>query len=296
MPMVIKPTAGEKTFTVFVYIFLAFLGIVSLMPFLHVVARSLSAEFPILRGEVFFWPILPTFDAYEEMFKLKSLIQSFWNTVFIAVVGTVVQMAMTVLTAYPLSRKRLPYRSFFTIVVVFTMLFPPGIIPFYLTVRTLGLIDSYWSLIIPYGITTFNMIIVKNFFQSIPESLEDAALIDGANEIQILYRIFIPLSTPVLATITLFYMVGNWNVFLPAVFFINDANKWPIQVTLRGMLFQDLIQSMIGTSTNEELQRQAGAEGVKAATVMVSIIPILAVYPFIQRYFVKGIMLGSIKE
>ncbi|MGQ9630639.1 MAG: carbohydrate ABC transporter permease [bacterium] len=293
--MAIRMSAGERVFVGSIYVALGIFAFLSLFPFVHVVARSLSAEFPITRGEVTIWPVNFTLGAYERVFKLQSLLISFKNTVFIATVGTAIQMFMSVCIAYPLSRKRLPLRTFFTIFVVFTMLFPVGIIPFYILIRRVGLINTLWAVIIPYGITTFNMIIIKNFFQSIPDELEEAALIDGATDIQILFRIFIPLSTPVLATITLFYMVQNWNVFLPAVFFINDAQKWPIQVTLRGMLFADLISTMVGSSAGEDLSKMAGTEGLKAATIVVSIIPVLVVYPFIQRYFVKGIMLGSIK-
>ncbi len=205
-------------------------------------------------------------------------------------------MFLSICVAYPLSRKRLPYRSFFTIFVIFTMLFPVGIIPFYLLVRSMKLINTLWSLIILFGITTFNMIIIKNFFQSIPDELEEATLMDGANDLQILFAVFVPLSIPVIATITLFYMVQNWNVFIWAVFFINDAAKWPIQVTLRGMLFDDLLSRMVGSVPGEEeLAKRVGFEGIKAATSIASIIPVLVAYPFIQRFFVKGIMLGSIK-
>ena len=287
---------GERVFVVAIYLGLGLIGFVSIFPFLHVLARSLSAELAITRGEVVLWPINFTAEAYERVFKLKSLLISFQNTIFIATVGTVIQMFLSICIAYPLSRRRLPLRSFFIVFVVFTMLFPVGIIPFYILIRSVRLINTLWALIIPYGITTFNMIIIKNFFQSIPVELEEATVIDGANDLQILFSVFVPLSIPVLATITLFYMVQNWNVFLPAVFFINDASKWPIQVTLRGMLFADLLSRMVGSQPGEEqLAKRIGFEGMKAATTIVVIIPILIAYPFIQRYFVKGIMLGSIK-
>ena len=287
---------GEKVFIAFVTAGLVLIGFVSIFPFLHVIARSLSGESAITRGEVVLWPINFTVEAYERVFKLRSLIISFGNTIFIATVGTTIQMVLSICVAYPLSRKRLPFRSFFTIFVVFTMLFPVGIIPFYLLVRSMRLLNTLWSLIIPFGITTFNMIIVKNFFQSIPDELEEATLMDGANDLQILFSVFIPLSVPVIATITLFYMVQNWNVFIWAVFFINDGNKWPIQVTLQGMLFADLLSGMVGSAPAEdELARRIGFEGMKAATTIATVIPVLIAYPFIQRFFVKGIMLGSIK-
>ncbi len=288
-------STGERVFKWIVAGLLGMFALISVFPFLHVIARSLSAENPITRGEVSLLPINFTIESYRRVFKLKSLLISFRNTIFIATVGTAIQLFMSVCIAFPLSRKRLPFRSAITIFVVFTILFPPVIIPFYLLVRSLRLIDTLWALIIPYGITTFFMIIIKNFFQSIPVELEEATLMDGANDIQILVKVFLPLSRAVLATIGLFYMVNNWNVFMPAIYFINDAAKWPIQVTLRGMLFGDLVAGMVGSSLEEDAARRIGTEGLKAATSIVSIIPILIAYPFIQRYFVAGIMIGSVK-
>jgi putative aldouronate transport system permease protein len=201
---------------------------------------------------------------------------------------------MSFMIAYPLSRKRLPLRTVFTLVAVFTMLFPVGIIPFYLLVKKLGLINSLWALIWPYAITTFNMIIIKNYFQNIPDSLEESAFIDGAGELTILFRIFIPLSKPVIAAIGLFYLIFNWNIFMPAVFFLTNPNKYTIQVVLRDILTQHMLEDQLPFEQSA-LMTEAGPEGIQAAVTIVAMIPILAVYPFIQKYFTRGIMIGSIK-
>jgi len=290
-----RSNIGDKSLSLLISVLLGLFGLFCIFPFLHVIARSFSAENPIVRGEVVLLPINFTLDAYKRVFQMSSLMRSFMNTIFVASIGTAIQVFMSVCIAYPLSRKQLQFRSGFTLFVVFTMLFPVGIIPFYILIRNLHLIDTLWALIIPYGITTFNMIIIKNFFQNVPVELEEATLIDGANDLQILFMVFIPVSKAVLATVSLFYVVQNWNVFMPAVYFINDGAKFPIQVTLRGMLFGDLISGMLGSALEESSANRIGAEGIKAATSIVSIIPILIIYPFIQRYFTKGIMLGSVK-
>jgi putative aldouronate transport system permease protein len=201
---------------------------------------------------------------------------------------------MSFMIAYPLSRKRLPLRSLFTLIAVFTMLFPVGIIPFYILIKKLGLMNSLWALIVPYAIITFNMIIIKNYFQNIPDSLEESAFIDGAGELTILFRIFIPLSKPVIAAIGLFYIIWNWNIFMPAVFFLTSPKKYTIQVVLRDILTQHMLEDQLPFE-QAALMTEAGPEGIQAAITIVAMIPIMAIYPFIQKYFNSGIMIGSIK-
>ena len=202
-------------------------------------------------------------------------------------------MLLTTLCAYPLSRPNLPGRNLLMGFVIFQMIFPPGLVPFYLTVRDIGLIDSWWALILPYGINTFNMIVLKSYFQSLPPELEESALIDGANDLQVLWHIILPLSMPVLMTITLFYTVANWNLFFPAIIFITDGNKQPLQVLLRNLIWS--MQLATQTASAEDADRLAGIEALKSASVLISAIPMLIAYPFFQRYFVRGIMLGAIK-
>jgi putative aldouronate transport system permease protein len=203
-------------------------------------------------------------------------------------------MAMTLLAAYPLSRRRLPGRGILLVLVIVQMIFPPGLIPFYLTVRSLGLLDTYWAVILPYAINTFNLIVLITYFRTLPAEMEEAAVIDGANDLQVFWHIIIPLSIPVIMTLLLFYVVEDWNMFLPAIFFINDGSKQPIQVVLRDLIWSLQLQSQ--TASPDQFARMAGVEALKAASVLIAAIPMLIFYPFIQRYFVRGIMLGAVKS
>ena len=285
---------SEKIFVVFVYIFLFVFAAICVFPFLNVFARSFSPEFYIQQGQVWLWPVKFTINTYVKIFQARGIVSGFKNSFFVAVVGTTVNLFMSFMIAYPLSRKRLPLRTVFTLVAVFTMLFPVGIIPMYLLVKKLGLINSLWALIWPYAITTFNMIIIKNYFQTIPDSLEESAFIDGAGELTILFRIFVPLSKPVIAAIGLFYLIFNWNIFMPAVFFLTSPRKYTIQVVLRDILTQHMLEDTLPFEQST-MMTQAGPQGIQAAITIVAMIPILAIYPFIQKYFTSGIMIGSIK-
>jgi len=285
---------SEKIFVVFVYIFLFVFAAICIFPFLNVFARSFSPEFYIQQGQVWLWPVKLTINTYVKIFQARGIVSGFKNSFFVAVVGTTINLFMSFMIAYPLSRKRLPLRTVFTLVAVFTMLFPVGIIPFYLLVKKLGMINSLWALIWPYAITTFNMIIIKNYFQTIPDSLEESAFIDGAGELTILFRIFVPLSKPVIAAIGLFYLIFNWNIFMPAVFFLTHPSKYTIQVVLRDILTQHMLEDQLPFEQSA-MMSQAGPQGIQAAITIVAMIPILAIYPFIQKYFSSGIMIGSIK-
>ncbi len=287
-----KPS--EKIFVVFVYVFLFVFAAICVFPFLNVFARSFSPEFYIQQGQVWLWPVKVTLNTFVKIFQARGIVSGFKNSFFVAVVGTTVNLFMSFMIAYPLSRKRLPLRTVFTLVAVFTMLFPVGIIPFYLLVKKLGLINSLWALIWPYAITTFNMIIIKNYFQTIPDSLEESAFIDGAGELTILFRIFVPLSKPVIAAIGLFYLIFNWNIFMPAVFFLTHPSKYTIQVVLRDILTQHMLEDQLPFEQSA-MMTQAGPQGIQAAITIVAMIPILVIYPFIQKYFTSGIMIGSIK-
>jgi putative aldouronate transport system permease protein len=213
------------------------------------------------------------------------------NTIFITVVGTAISMVLTTLGSYVLSKKYLPGRKTITLFVVFTMLFGGGLIPFYMTVRSLGMIDTIWALIFPSAISSYNMIIMRNFLMTIPASIEESAQIDGARHFRILLRIYLPLSLPVMATITLFYAVGYWNAVFNAIIFLNKQDNQPVQVILREVLIQarsDLLQF-------EDFRLNAPVETVKMALIVVTVAPIIMIYPFLQKYFVKGVLVGSIK-
>ncbi len=286
-------TFRDRMDSVLIYAGLTLFAFIAILPFLHTIARSFSAEAPITRAEVYIWPVNPTLDAYKRLITGGPFWRAYWNSFIITSVGTATQMLMTLLCAYPLSRPKLPGRSFLMFLVIFQMIFPPGLIPFYLTVRELGLMNTYWSVILPYAINTFNMIVLLSYFRTIPPEMEEAAVIDGANDMQVLWRVILPLSTPVIMTLTLFYIVENWNMFMPAIFFINDGKMQPLQVILRDLIWSLQLQTQ--TASADQFERMAGLEALKAASVLIAAFPMLVVYPFIQRYFIKGIMLGAIK-
>jgi putative aldouronate transport system permease protein len=292
--MVKSRTWRDHFETVLIYAGLTIFALIAILPFLNTIARSFSAEAPITRGEVYLWPVNPTLDAYRRLLVGGVFWRAYGNSFLITTVGTAVQMLMTLLAAYPLSRRRLPGRGILMLLVIVQMIFPPGLIPFYLTVRSLGLLDTYWAVILPYAINTFNLIVLITYFRSLPAEMEEAALIDGANDLQVLWHVMIPLCTPVIMTLMLFYVVEDWNMFLPAIFFINDGSKQPVQVILRDLIWSLQLQSQ--TASADQFQRMAGVEALKAASVLVAAIPMLLFYPFIQRYFIRGIMLGAVKS
>lgn len=279
--------------TSLIYAGLTVFALIALAPFVHTVARSLSAEAPIIRGEVYIWPVNFTLDGYERLITGGTFWLAFRNSLYITIFGTLFQMVFTILCAYPLSRTYLPGRKFFMGLVVFQLIFPPGLVPLYLVVREVGLIDTWAALVVPYSLNTFNMIVLKSYLQEMPKELEESAVIDGANDLQVLMSVVLPLAMPVLMTLTLLYAVANWNLFLPAIFFLTDGNKQPLQVILRDMIWS--MQLATQTASAEDMQRLAGMEALKASSVILAALPMLIAYPFFQRYFVKGIMLGAIK-
>jgi putative aldouronate transport system permease protein len=283
----------ERFELLLIYASLGVFTFVVIFPFINTVARSFSAEGPISRNQVFFLPIQATADAYRRLMVNRGFWLSFQNSILITVVSTPIQMGLTALAAYPLSRPNLPGRGFLMTAIVIQMIFPPGLIPFYLNVRQLGLINSYWAVILPYGINTFNMIVLKSFFQTIPIELEEAAIMDGANPFQVLFRIMLPLAVPAMGTISLFYAVTSWNMFLPAVFFINDGSKMPLQVVLREMIWSTQLNDLGASPV--DFERLAGVESLKSACVIAASLPLVLAYLFLQKYFVKGITLGAVK-
>ncbi|MCK9252024.1 MAG: carbohydrate ABC transporter permease [Clostridiales bacterium] len=265
-------------------------------PFWHVIMYSISDSRAAMSGGLFFIPRDPTLLAYRMLFKTKLIFIVYRNTIIRTVVGTGLSVLLSSLTAYPLSLARFKGRSFFSLMIFFTMLFSGGMIPTYLVVKTLGLLDSLWALILPGAMSAYNMFILRNFFQSIPNSLEESALLDGANPLQVLFQIILPLSAPALAAIAMFYGVGNWNSYLDGVLYINDANKQILQVYLRTMLGTAGAKGVLGDiSGNLTDASSLTEETMKMVTITVSVIPVLIVYPFLQKYYTKGILIGSVK-
>jgi putative aldouronate transport system permease protein len=287
-----KSTRGEKLFYLFNYIVLSIIALTCLLPLIHVFALSLSGARAIASGEVGLWPVDLTLDTYSEVFKGTKIVQSFSNSVIITGVGVVLSMVTTILAAYPLSKQSFYARRFFTLAMVFTMLFNGGIIPTFLVVKGLGLIDSYGALWLPALVSTYNMLIMRTYFEGIPEELEEAARMDGCSEWRLLVQIVLPLSMPVLATLTLFYGVSYWNYFMSVLLYINSTDKYNMTVLVQQMVQN---QQLLNEIRSPEDSVQLVAEGVKAAAIVLMMIPMLVVYPFVQRFFVKGVMLGAVK-
>ena len=292
MSLRVRRTSGEVTFSVFNTVFLVLVAAVCLFPFVHVAARSVSSESAIVTGRVTVYPIEAHVRAYSTILGNVGMQQALRFTVLLTVVGTAVNLAITIMGAYPLSKRRLVGRRAIWIFIIVTMFFNGGLIPTYLVVRAVGLLNRIWALILPIAINTFYLIIMKTFFQSIPDSLEESAKIDGASDLQVLVRVVLPLSMPIIATLTLFYSVSHWNQFFLALIYINDTRKFTLQLKLRQMVIQDDIAQMLeGSAFAQSIPR----ESIKAAAVMYATIPILMVYPWLQKYFVRGVLVGSLK-
>jgi putative aldouronate transport system permease protein len=295
-----KVSPGERVFYWVNYVFLTAIALGCLYPFLYIIATSFSSSRAVSSGEVFLWPVEFNLEAYKQLLLDGQIFNSMKNTVLLTVVGTFLCMLSTVLTAYSLSKKRLRGRGFVMGLIVFTMMFGGGMIPNFLLIRSLGLMDSYWALWLSGLQSTYNMIVLRTFFQGIPESLEEAAMIDGAGDPYILFRIVLPLSGAALATITLFYAVGWWNAYFAPMMYISSTVKFPLMVKLKAMLdtAQMLtVQTQTGMGGEGSMMQQTmvAAETYKAATILISVLPIMCVYPFLQKYFVKGVMIGSVK-
>lgn len=264
------------------------------VPILHVIAVSLSSNSAILGSRVTLWPVEFTLQSYEAIWSDKSMTWSLAFTAGMTAIHTAIAMVLSVFTAYALSKKRLAGRRVLMTFMVFTMYFGGGLIPDYLLIRDLKMIDTVWALVLPGAISVFNMIILKSFFSNLPESFEESAVMDGANDLQILFRIVLPLSLPVLATISLFYAVSRWNGFMDALFYINSPALYPIQLKL----YQIVVNS---TALDVAVNEGAGGgsmslpESIKAAAVIFATIPILVIYPWLQKHFVKGALIGGIK-
>ena len=281
---------------VIIYTLLALLSFTIVFAFMHLLSISLSSNAVATKGGLIFVPREVTLDNYSRVFKNRYIWIGYKNTLFRTVVGTSVQLVFTALGAYVLSKKYFPHRSFWTLLIVFTMFFSGGLIPTFLLVKNLGLTNTYASMILPGLVSAYNLTIMRNFFQSLPEEIEESCMIDGAGRMRIFWQFILPLSTPILATVALWLAVGHWNAWFDVLIYISDTDKRTLQVVLRNIIITGTKELDLGTassSVNDE--PQVSSEGLKAASIYVATIPILCVYPFLQKYFVKGIMVGSLK-
>jgi len=289
----IKKTKGEIVFDVFNAALLLVLAFTTLYPFLYTLTMSLSTPVDSKLPGLHLYPAHPTLASFAKVLSQSGIDQAFANTVLRTVIGVALVLLFTALTAYPLSRKSFPHRSLIMKLYVFSMLFSGGLIPLYLLIRNLGMLNSMWSLVIPGAATAFNLIVMRNFFQSMPEEIIESAKIDGAGELRTFLSIVVPLSLPVLAVIALWAGVSHWNAWFDAMIYIQDLDKQVLQLFVRRTVIEE--QDVLASQTELMHATTFTRETLKAATIMVATLPILLVYPFIQRFFVKGIMLGSVK-
>ena len=284
-----------SAFDVFLIIFLAILGSIIAYPFIYTISISISDPSEVVRQKVLLFPHGFDLKAYEQVLRSPRIWIAYKNTVLYTIVGTVFRVILLVMTAYPLSRKKFTGRNIFMFIIAFTMLFSGGLIPTFLVVRGLGLVNTIWAMVLPGALTAYYVIITRTFFQNtIPASVEESAMLDGANDMQILWRIVVPVSTPIIVVMGLFIAVGIWNNFFQPLLYLNDKKLMPLTILLRDIVVR---------ATGDEFTRRPGmaildipTQSIQAATLIISMITIMAVYPFIQKYFVKGIMIGAIKE
>ena len=284
---------SSRAFDILNLVVMLGLAVVTVLPLLYVLAGSFAGEAEIASRPFFLWPQKFVTSTYDYIFGTTTFVRALLTTIAVTAVGTLVQVTLTLTMAYPLSKSRLPGRNLVLNLVIFTLVFTGGMIPTYLVVRDLHLIDSYWSLILPLAINPFYLIIVKTFFQALPEALEEAARVDGANDLQVFTRIVLPLSKPIIATFSLFYAVAIWNDYMSPLLYINDSHKWTLQVLVRQLTAPN-------ADSANALEALTGAgfpeQGLKFAVIVIATVPILLVYPFLQKHFAKGVLIGSVKE
>ncbi|WP_373232962.1 carbohydrate ABC transporter permease [Cohnella sp.] len=291
--MVQDKTLGSRIFDITNYLLLSLIGLITFLPFIHVIAGSFTTVTELAQKQFVIIPTVWSLDAYHYIFSTNTIFKALGVSISVTALGTLFSMFLTALMAYGLSRRDLDGRSGIMFMVVFTMLFSGGMIPTFLVVKEMGLIDSLSALIVPTAINAFNLIIMRNFFQNLPEGLEESAKIDGCTDWGILFRIVIPLSMPAIATISLFYAVTYWNTYMTAILYLNDSAKWPVQVILRQIVI--LASGLTADTSGMEDMVRPPEQTVKMAVIVVATLPILLVYPFLQKHFAKGALLGSIK-
>lgn len=289
-----KRTIHDISLDVIIYGTLLLITLATLLPFANVLSKSVSEEWAVISGKVGIFPVGFQLETMKFVITSNQFIRSFSVSLFITVVGTVLSLCITAITAYPLSKRHLPGIGIVMLLFIFTMLFNGGIIPNYMLIRNLGLLDSLWSLILPSIVSVFNLLVMKSYFEGLPESLEESARIDGARTFTILFRILLPLSGPVLATIALFYAVSYWNDFFNAMIYINSPSLKPLQLYLRDVVL-NASSATAGMEATQDDMMNLSPDNIRSATVIASTIPILLLYPYLQKYFIKGVLIGSVK-
>ncbi|MBA2941316.1 carbohydrate ABC transporter permease [Paenibacillus sp. CGMCC 1.16610] len=286
----------DRVYLFFVYLFLIICLVIVAYPLIYIVSSSFSSSSAVISGKVWLLPVEPTLRGYQAVFQNPQILKGYGNSLFYLVVGTLISVSLTITAAYPLSRKNFYGRNVITALFVFTMLFSGGLIPYYLTVKGLGMLDTRWAMIIPGAISVWQVILARTFFQtSIPSELTEAAHLDGCSDFKFLTRIVIPLSKPIIAVLVLMYAIGYWNSYFEALIFLKTANLYPLQLILRNILILNSIDPTMIKDVRELAERQGLKELLKYSLIVVASAPVLILYPFVQKHFVKGLLIGSLK-
>lgn len=292
----VDKSPSDRIFDAVNLLLLGLITVAVLYPLVFVLSASISDPSAVMNGRVWLWPVDITFVAYEKVLDNSDLLTGYKNTIIYTVVGTAVNLVLTICLAYPLSRPDFKGRNVVTAFIVFTMFFSGGLIPTYLLVRDLGIMNTMWALILPGAISVYNVVIMRTFFQtSIPFEVQEAASIDGSSNFSTLFRIVLPLSMPIIAVMVLFYAVSHWNAFFNALIYLSDPLKRPLQLVLREILIMGQMDSMVDMADDSLAKQLMEVEAIKYAVVIFANLPILMLYPFLQKYFVKGVMIGALK-
>ncbi|QKS59917.1 carbohydrate ABC transporter permease [Paenibacillus barcinonensis] len=284
---------GDRLFITCIYIVLSLVLVVVLYPLIYIVSSSLSSPSAVSSGKVWLWPVDLSLEGYKAVLRNEQVLTGYANSLFYTAVGTFISVALTIMIAYPLSKKTFVGRSTLMIFITFTMLFAGGLIPTYLVVKSLGLIDTRWALLIPNAIWVWQVIIARTFFQnSIPDELSEAADIDGCSDIRFIFSVILPLAKPIVAVLSLMYAVGQWNAYFDALIYLKSQSLYPLQLILRSIL---ILGSSGNMDASEMIKQQQMAELMKYSLIVMASLPVLIIYPFVQRYFVQGMLIGSVK-
>ncbi|KQX46797.1 carbohydrate ABC transporter permease [Paenibacillus sp. Root444D2] len=292
----IRESQGDRLFLLGIYMLLTVVLIVVLFPLIFIISSSFSSPQAVVSGKVWLFPVEFTLEGYKAVFRNPQIVSGYMNSLIYAVAGTAVNVALTVMLAYPLARKTFYGRNFIMVLLVITMMFDGGLIPFYLVVKNLHLLDSRWAMILPGAMAVFQVIVARTFFQTtIPDEIAEAAELDGCSDIRFITSIVLPLSKPILAVLTLMYAVGHWNAYFDALIFLKSPNLFPLQIVLRNILILNTIDATMVSKVDQMLAQQGLKDLLKYSLIVVASAPVLIIYPFVQKHFVKGVMIGSLK-
>ncbi|MGG4033032.1 carbohydrate ABC transporter permease [Paenibacillus cisolokensis] len=292
----IEESWGDKLFLFGVYLFLVIILVVVLYPLVYIVSSSFSSPRAVVSGSVWLLPVEPSLAGYKAIFNNPQILTGYANSIFYTFFGVLINVSLTVMLAYPLSKPTFFGRGLMMVIIVITMMFSGGLIPYYLTVKALGLLDTRWAMLLPGALAVWQVIIARTFFQStIPKELGEAAELDGCSDIGFLWRVVLPLSKPIIAVLVLMYAVGHWNAYFEALIFLKSPDLYPLQIILRNILILNSIDASMMVDANQMVARQGLRDLLKYSLIVVATVPVLAIYPFVQKYFVKGIMIGSLK-